>query len=195
MAALFTDNFNRANGTLGANWTNLGAGACSVVSNQCAMGNGSDALPYWNGGTPNADCYVQCLNVTQGYDLYHYSGLVLRFSSTTYNGYGLIWDTGRGAQILRFDGGVPTLLGSAFTQPSNGQVVKLEIVGSTISVYYNSSLQTTRTDSTYSAAARAGILGLSVGVIIDDFECGNYDAPGGGTLPPFIHHFKMQGIM
>lgn len=176
MAVLFTDNFNRANGGLGANWTDIGA-APAIVSNQCAF-NADAVLSYWNGGTPDADCYAKCVASTLSTNPGS-TGLVLRFNTGTFSGYYAWWHGGGTplCRIARIDGGTPVTLGTSFAAPSAGQTVEFSIVGSTLSVYYNGALQATRSDSTYTAAGRAGIQGLDTTGRIDDFEVGTPGDP------------------
>jgi len=171
MAALFTDNFNRANGAIGANWSQLGA-APTIASNQCALPS-TDALSYWNGGTPAADCYVKATFVNIGTNAgTNYTAILLRLNTTSFNWYQVIFSTDADARIRRFDGGVGTTLGAAFALPSAGQVVEFRAVGSTLSVYYDGVLQTSRTDSTYTGTGRAGFSGRGTTLRLDDFEAG-----------------------
>lgn len=182
MSTLFTDNFNRANGGLGANWTSLG-GAGTISSNQYAC-PGTAGADYYNGGTPGAAAWTSA-NAATRVSAANYHGIFLRFDTALFNWYEVNWDTSN-ARIVRVDGGVGTTLGATITPPSNGDVVRIEMRGSTISVYYNDTLQTTRTDSTYTASGRAGIIALGTAGRLDDFSTGTLptisSATPSGTL-------------
>lgn len=183
MSTLFTDNFNRADGTTGANWT-TGATQWNISSNQAAP-NSTNSADYWNGGTLAADCWAQLTAVTNVASA-NYLGLSPLLDPATFNGYYLGWDTG-GATFWRLDAGSPTTIGTGgFTQPSNGTVVRLERRGGTWSIYYDDVLQTTRSESTYTSGSRAWILGQGTSARADDFSAGNLptisSATPSGTL-------------
>lgn len=177
MSTLFSDNFNRADGALGSNWTSLG-GAGTISSNQYAC-PGTAGLDYYNGGTPGAACFTQITARTNVASA-NYHGPLLRLDTGVFNWYEVNWDTGN-ARVNRVDGGVGTLLGGTFTPPSSGDVVRLEMRSSTISVYYNDTLQVTRTDSTYSAAGRSGLIALGTSGRLDDFATGTLPTISGAT--------------
>lgn len=169
MSTLFTDDFNRANGGLGANWTDLAAGL-AISSNQVA-GIATEAAAYYNGGTPAANAWVQLKystkSATAGY-------LGLRLNTATFNGYTFNASTGlNSGQVLRLDGGVPSGVGRVLKEPADGSVVRVEMRGSTISIYYDDVLQGTRTDANHSAANRSFIGGTGTALRLDDFATGN----------------------
>lgn len=175
MSTLFSDNFNRADGGLGANYTDLIAGM-AISSNQVA-GAAGDAATYYNGGTPAANCWAQITFVTKtalG------GNLGLRLNAGTFDTYFFSALTGS-ASISRQDAGVPTVLGSTFTTPSNGAVVRVEMRGATISVYYDDVLQTTRTDGTYSAPGRTFFSCNGSAHRYDDFATGSLPTIYGAT--------------
>ncbi len=182
MSTLFSDNFNRANGALGSDWTSLG-GAGTISSNQYAC-PGTAGVDYYDNGTPGADAWVQVTASTRVAST-NYSGVHLRLDTGVFNWYEVSFDTSS-ARILRVDGGVGTVLGANFSALSNGDVVRLEMRGSTLSLYYNDVLQGTRTDSTYSAAGRSGIQALGSSGRLDDFATGTLptisSATPSGTL-------------
>lgn len=168
MSTLFTDNFNRADGGLGADWTSLGT-AGTIVSNQFA-GPSASGLDYYDNGTPGAACWAQVTASTR-VAAANYQGVALRLNTSVFDWYQVLWDTGN-AYIQVVVAGVGTLLGSAIAAPANGDVVRLEVHGSTISVYYNNALIATRTDTTISAAGRAAIPALGTSGRLDDFSTG-----------------------
>lgn len=182
MSTLFTDNFNRADGALGADWTSL-AGAGTISSNQYA-GPSTNGADYYDNGTPGAAAWTQ-VNAATRVASANYQGVFVRLDTGSYNWYEVNWDTAN-TRIVRVDGGAGTNLGATFTAPANGVVVRLEMRSSTISVYYDDVLQTTRTDATYSAAGRSGIVALGTAGRLDDFSTGTLptisSATPSGTL-------------
>lgn len=181
MSTLFSDTFNRADGALGADWTALGTTG-TIAGNQYA-GPATEALDYYDNGTPPANCYVQAVAVNIP-TAPNFAYIALRLDTATANFYQVGWDA-TAASIKRVDAGVPTTLGATLTSPSAGQTVRLEASGSTLSVYYDGILQATRTDSTYSAAGRSGIGSLGTGTRVDDFQTGTI-APGASTGPGLV---------
>lgn len=180
MSTLFTDNFNRADGGLGANYTDLIAGM-AISSNQVA-GAAGDAATYYNGGTPAANCWAEIRFSTKTATG---GNLGIRLNTGTFDTYFFSATTGS-ASISRQDAGVPTVLGSTFTTPSNGAVVRVEMRGATISVYYDDVLQTTRTDATYPSAGRTFFSCNGSAHRYDDFATGSLptlsSATPSGTL-------------
>lgn len=182
MSTLFSDDFNRADGGLGANYTVLAAGL-TISSNQVA-GFAGDGSVYYNGGSPAADCWTAMKYAVKS----AVGGNIgLRLNTGTFNGYTFRADTGSStAAIQRLDAGVPTALGAAFANPSDGAVVRLEVRGSTVSVYYDDVLQVTRSDAAYSAAGVSFLSGNGTALRFDDFGLGSLptisSATPSGTL-------------
>lgn len=187
MTVLFQDSFNRANGAIGANYTELTGNSTQIVSN-VATGNGSGAVSnVWNGSTL-ADGYAQAKISALPGSGGNFAALSARFATGTFNGYVLeITDT-TGA-IRRYDAGVGTTLGATFSAPSTGQTVRFSVVGAVLRVYYNGTLQATRVDTAYSAAASFGFgFTTTSSGSFDDFEVGSLASfgqktPGTGSSP------------
>jgi len=180
VSTLFSDNFNRADGGLGANYTDLIAGM-AISSNQVA-GIAGDAATYYSGGTPGANCWAQIKFATKTAGG---GNLGIRLNTGTFDTYFFSALTGS-ASISRQDAGVPTVLGSTFTTPANGTLVRIEMRSSTISVYYDDVLQTTRTDATYSSAGHTFFSCNGSAHRYDDFATGSLptisSATPSGTL-------------
>lgn len=177
MSTLFSDDFNRANGGLGGNYTDLIAGM-AISSNQVA-GIAGDAATYYSGGTPGANCWAQIKFATKTAGG---GNLGIRLNTGTFDTYFFSALTGS-ASISRQDAGVPTVLGSTFTTPADGTVVRLEMRGSTISVYYDDVLQTTRTDATYSSAGRTFFSCNGAAHRYDDFSTGTLPTISAERVP------------
>lgn len=180
MSTLFSDNFNRADGGLGSNYTDLIAGM-AISSNQVA-GAAGDSATYYDNGTPGADCWAEIRYVTKTAGG---GNLGIRLDTGTFDTY-FFSALNASASVSRQDAGVPTVLGSTFTTPADGTVVRLEMRGSTISVYYDDVLQTTRTDATYSSAGRTFFSCNGAAHRYDDFATGTLptisSATPSGTL-------------
>ena len=183
MSILFSDDFNRADGTTGANWTNLGSALFNIVSNQAAPNSGNTS-DYWNGGSPAANGWVQLTAVTRpaSPDSIAISPML---NVSTFDGYYFGIDTA-GATLFRLDASVPAAIGAAFSSPSNGTVVRVERRDGTWSIYYNDALQGTRSDNTYTTSQRAILGGSNTSARVDDFSTGNLptisSATPSGTL-------------
>jgi hypothetical protein len=121
VSTLFTDNFNRANGGAGANYTDL-LGALNIVSNKFS-GSGGDWVSRVDGGSvPASNCWGQFVVSTipaSGDAL----NLYLRTNLGTNNGYAIIINNTL-ARFVRADAGVTTTIGAGFSLPSAGQAVR-----------------------------------------------------------------------
>lgn len=173
------DDFNRANEgpPPSASWTGPATGFgnnLQVVSNAVAA-VGAAGSGYWNPSTLGPDSEVYATYAALG------TFTVLgRVSSpgATFNGYGF-QAPGASVRMFRFDSGVGTQLGESIGQArSVGDILGLELVGSTLAGYVRTSgvwsAPITQTDSTYTSA---GYLALSLGG-----TTGSYDDFGGGTI-------------
>jgi hypothetical protein len=176
VSTLFTDNFNRSNGGVGSNWTDL-ATALNVISNQAGPSAAGDVSSLVNAVTPGTARWVQ---VTFATISGNYLGLTISLNGGTFDGYYFLIASGV-AGIYRADSGVGTLLGSTFSQPSAGDVIKIEVRGNDISVYYDGALQATRSDATYTKNQSVGILANGTGMRLDDFSTGNLPTISGAT--------------
>jgi len=179
------DDFNRANGAVGASWSKIWSGdtALTIISNAVANdGSASWSNGGWNVATFGADCEVYLTLTTtnpSGFNLYARMSALNTAGGP--NGYRLSYNGDGTWNIQREDAGSQTTIGTANIARTiaNGDAVGLEIVGSTLTFYYKASggswaSVTTRTDSTYSAA---GYIGL-------EFQGSTWrgDNFGGGTL-------------
>lgn len=144
----FTDSFTGSDGTAlathDANWT-VHQGTGEIQSNSLKLYNNSAIAWATYAGTVNDDQYSQA--VASAISSGHFNGLVVRCNTSgTATFYGTSWD-GSNAYIFKQVAGAYTQLGAAVTSPSAGDTVKLAVSGTTISLYHNGSLVTTRTDS------------------------------------------------
>lgn len=133
------DDFNRANGGLGSNWTALHAGL-AIVSNACVATSASaNNSSYYNAFTPANDHYVELAITVDGN-----GGPIARASSGP-NFY--LWNVrSSGCSLQKCVSGSFTTLGGV-SGVTIGSVARLEVEGTTLRGYYNGSLLMTVTDA------------------------------------------------
>ena len=140
------DSFTRANSsTLGQNWTQS-QGTVGISSN-AAVGTALNTWTgaYYSGQTWNADQFAQAtISVTGAANLA--LGPAVRGSASG-NYYQFWCNTGSGASLDKFVAGARTVLTTAGAACAVNDVMRLEVVGSTLRAYYNGALLITWTDS------------------------------------------------
>jgi hypothetical protein len=177
-----TDNFNRADGGVGANWTalqNSGAVASGheVASNQVRGAASGFCYSRWNADVFNADHYSQAVgvNIATGF----YLGPMVRMpASGAVEGYWWMVNAGGTGTLYRVDGGLFTSVQASVPLPADASVVKLTATGTGLALYDDGvQVGTTATDATY-ASGSAGICNLrDVPIaLMDDWEGGNMAA-------------------
>lgn len=170
MGVSFSDNFNRADGGLGASWTEQGT-AHSIISNQVQPAASPGSGAYWNGGTPPANCWSQikiptlptstdAVQVGARYDSAAANVYQFRYSPST-------------PIVQRVTGGSPTTILTLGSSPAANDDVRIEVRDTSIEVYYNNVSIGSVTDATYTGANRAAIGGVGTSGRIDDFGCGS----------------------
>jgi hypothetical protein len=199
------DNFDRANGGLGANWSGPvinGNGRMAIISNQVQPG-AAGADDYYNVAT-YAECEVYCdmpalpaankiawimarivspnvANATDGYEIDY------TYKTTT--------DT---IQVYRIDNSSWTQLGATISQDfSAGDSLGMEIAGGTITPYRKTggswAALSARSDATYSAAGYIAFGGDDVtSMRLDNFGGGTIVAAGGSIAPHADHYARMR---
>jgi hypothetical protein len=140
-----TDNFNRANGSIGANWTQTD-GTWSVTNNQATYTLGGDSeasVVYTNISFAN-DQYAQ---VTLAATTNAASGVMVRGSNVANTGYSLACG-GSSCFIFKVVAGAVTNLTSSGAIPtSNGDVLRLEVHGTALTAFKNGTQILSTTDS------------------------------------------------
>lgn len=169
-----SDDFNRADGGLGANWSNAPdeGQTPTIVSNQVTSSGAGDAAAYWSANTFHTDQYSQAtMAVTD-----RYLGLIIRANGSDCV-YGQQTPTAD-LVIYWYNAGAYTQIGSTYTTTgwSNGDVAYLEADGPTYTLKQNG---TSRVTGTNASAPKTGYPGLVVNTTterIDDWSGGNlYD--------------------
>ena len=157
------DGFVRANGALGANWTNstgIFAGL-TIVSNtvQQTTYTGHYALAAWtqSGSTFTADQYAQVHLVASNGDGV---GVVLRWQDASNMYYARCYQSGSSAcELNTVVAGTVTYIGS-WSLPgvlANGDILRWTVIGTTFELFQNTVSAGTLTDSTFTGAGQPGV--------------------------------------
>jgi hypothetical protein len=160
-----SDDFNRANGLLGANWTTeFGSGGFAVSSNQ-AVKTGTNA---WKGIVRiedfASDQVISC--VYRGGNV---AGVMGRMDSLG-NGYGAIL-TPTAVNLMKFTAPFsPATLVSVTTPHVSGDIVELKVEGNSLQVRVNGVLRVDTTDASYASGSKAGIVMFGTDAALDDFS-------------------------
>jgi hypothetical protein len=168
---LASDNFTRANGSLGANWTAVfGQATAQIVSNTAQpVALSTNGGQVFSGTAWTAD---QTSEITLGASFVNENGTyvtpVVRMQAGSYSGYiANITDAAIGTiGIYRVDSGVTTLLGAqvAGLTISAGDVWSFQAAGAVLSLYQNGNRVAYRADATYTSGSAGFILFSSVNV-------------------------------
>lgn len=135
-----SDNFNRANGPVGSNWTTntSGQASCQISSNMVAPLNGvTDAGHFWSAnsfaGDQFSEVYLPGANINQTH------GVTVRaVSGATVTFYGAKRSRGTGTATLslfRVVAGSYVSLGSITSFSQASMILRIEAVGSSVAVY------------------------------------------------------------
>ncbi len=166
-----TDNFNRANGAPGANWTGSVGDDLTITSNQIGgVTVGVNNSMYYNALTPTAAQYALCtIAVTASGQ---YTGATVRGNATDWvcmdaNG-GTSW------QIEWYNGGAFTLIGSAYsTSPATNDIGKITANGSAFEGFVNGVSRITGSNGSAPATGSGGLYIYGTSGRADNFEVGD----------------------
>lgn len=190
-AALATDNFNSGTSALSANWSSgyTGESIPTVVSDAAECAFGLRCIASFNALVPGPDQYAQ--GVVAQYDIGNDgdAGVGVRMAApSTFTGYfartGLFTSIGGSTRLQKRVGGANTSLSSDATFPvwaAGTDIVRLEAIGTALTVYQNGDILLTGTDSEISSG-RGGIFLNSANALegetasfarLDNFELGD----------------------
>jgi hypothetical protein len=185
------DNFNRANGGLGSNWSSQ-FGTLSVTSNAATGASGTN-ISYYTALSLQADQFVEMrVSTAPGSDNL---GMCMRCSGTgaSFQGY-LVFVKNTEYDIYRVAGATPTFTaisgGNAGTFAA-GDIIRGDVVGTSIRFYQNGTLLKTVSDSNYSSG-QPGLYINNTVAIADDWNAGNIVAIPSANLEndwPGLQHF------
>jgi hypothetical protein len=143
------DNFNRANGAPGANWSSVSGGTPpTIISNQLVGAVSLSGGVRWAGTSVGNDCFVEA-NCTPGTGTGTIS-VQARADVTTDNEYAFTWGAGAGGEYIleKWVGGVVTNLGNTTGVGFTGtRRFRIEVEGTAIRGYVNGVLIHSATDS------------------------------------------------
>ncbi len=137
VAARASDDFNRAAGRLGPDWTNISDGGLSISSHAVTGSSGSLTGDVWTAGALASDQYSQIEVTSTQLTGGEWTGTAVRAQHGGRDAYVGIYDWNSGKQVLmlfRRSGASWTQLGSYSSGPlAAGTKLKLVAVGDTIS--------------------------------------------------------------
>lgn len=187
MTTLATDDFNRADGAIGANWTaNPGGAAPVIVSNKAEDNAGGDSGAVYSAVVFPNDQWAQV--VRTGGDG---GGVQLRGSTAAYTFYLINIEGAFGASatllFARFSAGSFTSISSQTVTFNSGDTLYAEVQGTTLLAKKNGAALGSSTTDANIGSGKAGLFGFS-NYIADDFAAGDFAAAGGTTRgTPFGH--------
>jgi hypothetical protein len=190
MTARATDNFNRANGALGANWTGgAGEDACTIVSNLINFSGGNglgfDQASFFSGtlvggGTtwPNDQYSKGTVGSSGAAGADQGPGLLVRHAAAAQTFYRFSADQAgsNNVTVSKFVSATYTSLGAVTHAWTTGAIWEIDAQGTTLTIKESGSTVTTKTDS----AITAGNPGISYSSTdtgtntVDDWEGGDF---------------------
>lgn len=188
----FTDDFNRADGGLGANWTTSPSFAApQIISNQVTGASSVNSAAFVSSETFEDDQRAQITLSDWVDDL---EGPIVRHQAGSSSFYlARIEFLNQQFRVLRYDAGTPTDLGTTGggSAPwADGDTAELAVVGSSLQCSRNGTpIGSTFIDGTYTDGA-PGFLILDNQDRIDDFVAGPIAAAG--AVPQAAHSYRMR---
>ena len=167
----FADNFNRANGAIGANYGVLNGVALTVASNLLSSPDANTNHVYTTHVAASADCWSQIYMTTAGTG----QGVGARFTPSGATETGYIWRyNGSDCQLFAVSAGSYSSIGSAYAAvlPA-GYCLRIECQGTTIRGLVDGVVRATTTNSSVSAAGRGSIRISGTTARLNDFAMGS----------------------
>lgn len=182
MALPATDTFTGTNGTAlptySANWA-ANAGTIQINTNAyVAASAGNECGCRWTADAFNNDQYSQATLTAKDGTSNSEVGVGVRHAAAgTATYYGYYQEGLSSGACFKNVGGTWTQLGAAFGSAGAGTLLRLEVSGTTLTVYHAGVSQGTRTDSSI-ASGVAGVVawGSATGTRCDGWEGGNLSA-------------------
>jgi hypothetical protein len=173
----YTDDFNRADGSPGSNWTSITNETYSPVisSNQLIPSAGHTTRQgiFYNAAAAPNDQYSQ---ITVVANATNNDGPAVRVSDSAETFYCLVGTVGTPGSLIfrKVVAGSLSQIGSTIsTNFANGDVLKLSVVGTTLTAYVNGSSVGSTTDSSISSGQFGIFMYGSGSPIIDNWEGGS----------------------
>jgi hypothetical protein len=152
------DNFNRADGALGANWTAISDGGMSIASQQVTGTAGVVTGDVWTAQAFTSDQYSQVQVTSTPMSGGQWVAAAVRMQSNGQNGYVGLYNWNSGSPVLEIfkrSGGGWAQISSAYSTGvlAAGTQLQLTAVGSTISFWQNGVQRLSVTDSSFTGGA------------------------------------------
>lgn len=206
MALPATDNFNRANGGLGANWTTVSTMAAPLISGNLVQTNlvSQDSAAFWNADTFPNDQRSQVIATKAITDTGKSVFAAVRVAAATKDFYaaGARGPLGASAtlEIRKFISGTSTVLSTATKTINAGDLIMCEVIGNTLNAYVNGVLQGTVASGGQLLTGSAGIFifvdtGADTDAQLDDWQGGGIPTADAAvaSLSPTISRFVLSG--
>jgi hypothetical protein len=185
--ASYGDDFNRADGSLGANWGGLQSGETTVAGNKMRRAaNYNAGLAMWQGALAT-DAFDVSLDFTCTGSGGQYVEILGRVGSASavdsdVTGYGFYLEgSGSACGIERYNSGTYTVLDSGALSLTNGQTYRARLVGNgaAITAYLDGVQVFSGTDSNITSGKYAGVLTYAnnVALDMDDWTAADASAP------------------
>lgn len=174
MALPATDNFTRANGGLGANWTTVtGASAPQIVGNlvEPAAVGGTNSEARWNADALGNDQYAEIVIVALNTASGRQAAAMVRCASAARTFYSAQASGPLGATttitLEKRVAGTKTVLGSVVTTVAANDVLRISAVGTVLTATLNGATVIQLIDSTIAAGSPGLVIATDVGAITD----------------------------
>jgi Putative esterase len=185
-AVVASDNFNRADGGLGTNWTAISDGGMAIASQQVVGTVGNTTGDMWTASSFTSDQYSQIQVTSTPLTGGQWVGAAVRMQSNGQNGYVGFYYWNNGSPLLelfkRSGGGWAQIAGTYSVSPlAAGTQLQVTAVGSAISVLLNGTKVISATDSSFTGGA-PGMMAYGNGTA-DNWSGGNAGSyTVGGTV-------------
>ena len=175
-----SDDFNRADGGLGANWVRVNGTALAIVSNRVESVAANAGIMKYDTGTwaDNQESQVTMVSAPSG----KACGPAVRLSGTdgTSVGYVFVTDHVSYTYLMTLDNGVLNAMGAGLATPAAGSVLKITASGTTIEAFDDGVSLGTRTNASYTSG-KPGIYGEGAGTVIQLDDWSGVGDSGGGS--------------
>jgi hypothetical protein len=188
LAVTFSDNFNRSDGAIGANWSTISTMSEMVISSNTVTNNNPGSAFsgsfYSAGSFSGSDQYSEAVIAVVSTDAFNGSGVAIRASGAA-SGYLAMTSShaSHGVRLQRAGTGWVDI-DTAEPRPANGDVLRLEVSGSTVLVKLNGTTRITYNDGTPLTGGAPGVFSFLYGSM-DDWSGGDSsggDPPGAKPL-------------
>lgn len=184
--ATVTDDFNRTDGPLGANWTKVSGGDFIVesqVAKQAIAGATTNSATYHNSSVADTDHISECDVIALG-GVNKWIATLARFEPVAGTGYaGLFFRTGADSYQIHIwtwsGGGITAKIADSGTLtgiPATPFNLKTKVEGNQISVLINEVIVVQTNDDTFTTGEFAGIASSQHNLTLDNFRAADLNA-------------------